>query len=89
MNELGVYKLLTGTVYTQNNHADIENTALTNLCQLHQLLRRRYDTLWFDFTDETVGDVGVSIIEQLADDELVQVLPVFQSWFGTKHVGSV
>lgn len=60
----------------------------TDLSQLHQLLRGRHDTLRFDFINETVSDVGVSIVEQLADDELVQVLPVLQSWFRTIHDGS-
>lgn len=67
----------------------MEKSALTYLCQLHQLLRRRHHILWFDLANETVSDVGVSIIEQLADDELVQVLSVLQGWLGTIHVGSM
>ncbi len=71
--------------HTQVTYADMERTCLTELCQLHELLRWRHDALRFDLTDETVGDAGVSIIEQLAYDELVQVLPVLQSRFGTIH----
>lgn len=66
----------------------MRKTTRTDLCQLHQLLRRRHHALWFDLINETVGDVGVSIIEELANDELVQVLPVLQSWFRTIHAGS-
>jgi len=45
--------------------------------------------LWFNLIDETVGDISVSIVEQLAYDEFIQVLSVFQSQFGTIHVGSL
>lgn len=54
----------------------MEIAVLTYLCQLHQLLGGRHYTLWFHLVNETVGDIGVSIIEQLAYDELVQVLSV-------------
>lgn len=62
-------------------------STLTYLCQLHELLRGRHNALWLHLIDETVGDASVSIVEQLADDKLVQVLSVLQSRFGTKHVG--
>lgn len=60
-------------------------TLLTHLCQLHQLLGWRHHALWLHLVHEAVGDAGVSVIEQLTDDELVQVLPVLQGRFGPKH----
>lgn len=60
----------------------------TDLCQLHQLFRWRHHSLWLDLIDKIVGDVDVAIVEELAYDELVQMLTVFQSWFWTIHPGS-
>lgn len=60
----------------------------TDLGQLHQLLGGRHHALRLHLVHEAVGDVGVSVIEELADDEPVQVLPVLQSWFGSIHDAS-
>lgn len=64
-------------------------SALTYLCQLHQLLGRRHDALRLHLIDEVVGDVGVAVVEQLADDEPVQVLSVLQCRLRTIHSGSL
>lgn len=58
---------------------------LTDLGELHQLLRRRHHVGGLHLIDEGVGDVGVAVVEQLADDQLVQVLPVLQRGLGSVH----
>lgn len=65
---------------------EVHNIIHTHLGQLHELLRWRHHTLRLNFTDETVGDVSVAIVQQLAYYQSVQVLSVFQSWFRSKHV---
>lgn len=64
-------------------------TAPTYLSQLHQLFGGRHDVLWLHLVDEAVGDAGVSIMEQLADDEAVQVLSVLQGRLWTVHAGQL
>lgn len=61
-------------------------TARTDLGQLHELLGGRHHNLWLHLIAEAVGDVGVAVIEQLADDQLVQLLTVLQRWFLAIHV---
>lgn len=61
-------------------------TARTNLGELHELLGGRHHNLWLHLIAEAVGDVGVAVIEQLADDQLVQLLTVLQRWFLAIHV---
>lgn len=61
-------------------------TARTNLGQLHELLGGRHHDLWLHLIAEAVGDIGVAVIEQLADDQLVQLLAVLQRWFLAIHV---
>ena len=41
-----------------------------------------------DLWDQAVRHVGVTFIQQLADDQLVKVLAVPKCRFGTKHLGS-
>ena len=65
-----------------------EGDNVTCFSQLHQLLRGRHHVLRLHLIDQIVGDTRVSVIEQLADDQLVQVLSVLQSGFGTEHGGS-
>lgn len=60
-------------------------TTLTYLGQLHQLLWGWDHTLWLDLINQTISDVGVSIIKQLADDQPIQVLSVLQGRFRTIH----
>lgn len=73
-------------MYTRVGGETNKQAGRTNLGQLHELLGGRHHTLWFHLIDEAVGDVGVAVIEQLADDQLVQLLAVLQRWFLAIHV---
>lgn len=60
--------------------------SLTYFSQLHELFRRRHHSGRLDLVDEAVGDVGVSIIQQLANDEPVKMLAVFQRGLWAVHL---
>lgn len=64
----------------------LNQSYLTDLGELHKLLRWRHHALRLHFIYEAVGDVGVTVIQQLANDQLIQLLSVFQSRFGTIHL---
>lgn len=54
---------------------------------MQQLLRGRTNRLRLDFINEAISNADVAIIEQLANDQLVELLAVLQAHFGSVHLG--
>lgn len=54
---------------------------------MQELLRGRTHGLRLDLIDEPVSNADVAVVEQLADDQLVELLPVLQAHFGSVHLG--
>lgn len=52
---------------------------------MQELLRRCAHRLGLDLIDEAIGDADVTIVEQLANDQLVELLAVLQTHFGSVH----
>lgn len=54
---------------------------------MQELLWGRTDRLRLDLIDEAVSNADVAIVEQLANDQLVELLAVLQAHFGPVHLG--
>lgn len=52
---------------------------------MQELLRGGAHRLGLDLIDEAIGDTNVTVVEQLANDQLVELLPVLQTHFGSVH----
>ena len=54
---------------------------------MQELLRGCTDRLRLDFIDEAISNADVAVIEQLANDQLVELLAILQAHFGSVHLG--
>lgn len=52
---------------------------------MQELLRGCAHRLGLDFIDEAISNADITIIEQLANDQLVELLAVLQTHFGSVH----
>lgn len=58
----------------------------TEFDEMQELLWGRTDRLRLDLVDEAVGNADVAVIQQLANDQLVELLAVLQAHFGSVHL---
>lgn len=56
---------------------------------MQELLRGRADRLRLDLIDEAVSNADVAVVEQLANDQLVELLAVPQAHFSPVHLEAV
>lgn len=52
---------------------------------MQELLRGCTHRLGLDLVDEAIGDANVTVVQQLANDQLVELLAVLQTHFGSVH----
>lgn len=60
---------------------------VTKFDEMQELLRGCTHRLRLDLIDEAIGNADIAIIEQLANDQLVQLLAILQAHFGSVHLG--
>lgn len=54
---------------------------------MQELLRGCTNRLRLDFINEAISNADVAVVEQLANDQLVELLAVLQAHFGSVHLG--
>ena len=59
---------------------------VTKFDEMQELLRGCTHRLRLDLIDEAIGNADIAIIEQLANDQLVQLLADLQAHFGSVHL---
>lgn len=52
---------------------------------MQELLGGCAHRLGLDLVDEAIGDANIAVVEQLANDQLVELLAVLQAHFGSVH----
>ena len=63
------------------------HSQVTKFDEMQELLRGCTHRLRLDFIDEAIGNADIAVIEQLANDQLVELLAVLQAHFGSVHLG--
>ena len=63
------------------------HSQVTKFDKMQELLRGCTHRLRLDFIDEAIGNADIAVIEQLANDQLVELLAVLQAYFGSVHLG--